>query len=116
MSALAVFAEVQVDAPAFLGLPPGTRIPMQAGVVRGPDGAFCVGLLTGPFPVGAAEVLRVVPGEQPTVYAAGTNIIDLAFPRGGELLVLEVRHRGLLSPDREGGLLRVPPGGAPPAS
>lgn len=116
VSTVAVFPDRMVDAPPFLGLPPGTQIPMQAvpnSVVRGPDGAWYVGQLTGfPFPVGGASVWRVVPGEEPTVYASGfTNIVDLAFGRGGELLVLEIRHQGLLSPDRGGALLRVRPGG-----
>ena len=113
---LAVFPDRMVDAPPFLGLPPGTQIPMQAvpnSVVRGPDGAYYVGQLTGfPFPVGGANVYRVVPGEEPTVYASGfTNIIDLAFLPDGQLMVLEIRHQSLLSPDREGGLLAVPTGG-----
>ena len=114
VSTLAVFPTTLVDAPSFLGLPPGTQIPMQAvpnSVVRGPDGAWYVGQLTGfPFPVGGAKVWRVVPGKAPTVYASGfTNIIDLAFLPNGALLVLEIRHQSLLSPDRSGGLMLVPP-------
>ncbi len=58
---LAVFHARLVDAPPFLGLPPGTKIPMQAvpnSVVQGPDGAWYVGQLTGfPFPVGGREGL-----------------------------------------------------------
>ncbi len=116
VSTLAVFPDTSVDAPPFLGLPPGTQIPMQAvpnSVVRGPDGAYYVGQLTGfPFPVGGAKVWRVVADQAPEVYASGfTNIIDLAFRPGGELLVLEIRHEGLLSEDRSGALLSVPPGG-----
>lgn len=41
-------------------------------VVRGPDGAYYVGELTGaPFFVGEANVYRVVPGEAPTVFLDG---------------------------------------------
>ena len=65
-------------------------IPMQAvptSVVKGPDGAFYVGQLTGfPFPVGGANVWRVVPGHDPEVFKGGfTNIIDIAFDRRGRL-------------------------------
>jgi hypothetical protein len=102
ISTLAAFADRMVDAPEFLGEPPGTKIPMQAvptGVVQGPDGAFYVGELTGfPFVPGAARVWRVVPGEEPTVYAEGfTNIIDLAFDADGTLYVLEITAGGLLN-------------------
>src|SRR5204863_257016 len=59
ISLIAVLHAKMVLAPPFLGLPPGTKIPMQAvptSVVCGPDGALYVGQLTGfPFPVGAAN-------------------------------------------------------------
>ena len=111
-SVLAVFPDRLVDASPFLGLPPGTQIPMQAvptSVVRGPDGAYYVGQLTGfPFPVGAARVYRVVPGHAPQVVADGfTNVIDLAFGRDGRLYVLEIAHNSLLSGDLTGALIRV---------
>ncbi len=117
ISLAAVFRATLVDAPPFLGLPPGTKIPMQAvpnSVVRGPDGAWYVGQLTGfPFPVGAASVWRVVPGQAPTVYASGfTNIIDLAFDSRGRLLVLEIATRSLLDQTSPGALWRVSKGGA----
>jgi hypothetical protein len=117
MSTLAVFPNRLVDAPPFLGLPPGTQIPMQAvptSVVRGPDGAYYVGQLTGfPFPQGAARVYRVVPGQAPTIYARGfTNIIDIGFSSDGTLYVLEIAHNGLLSGDPTGALIRVGPDGS----
>ena len=69
ISVLATFPNRLVDAPPFLGLPPGTQIPTDAvptSVARGPDGAFYVGQLTGfPFPVGGANVYRIVPGQAP---------------------------------------------------
>lgn len=73
VTTLAVFADRMVSFN-------GDRVPMQAvptAVVRGPDGAYYVGQLTGfPFPVGGARVYRVVPGHKPQVYARGfTNII-----------------------------------------
>lgn len=112
VSTLAVFPERPADAPPLLGLPPGTQIPMDSvptSVVRGPDGAFYVGELTGfPFPKGAARVYRVVPGQEPEVFAEGfTNIIDIGFAADGTLYVLEHAHNGLLSGDPTGALIRV---------
>lgn len=109
VSLLAVFPARTVDAPPFLDLPPGTRIPMQAvpnSVVRGPDGAWYVGQLTGfPFPVGAANVYRVRPGQEPAVVASGfTNVIDVAFDDRGRLLVLEIASTSLLDPAAKGSL------------
>ncbi|MEX1158749.1 MAG: ScyD/ScyE family protein [Thermomicrobiales bacterium] len=106
ISTLAAFPDTMVDAPEFLGLPPGTQIPMQAvptGLVQGPDGAFYLGQLTGfPFVPDAAKVWRVMPGEDPTVYAEGfTNIIDLAFDADGNLYVLEITAGGLLNVNPE---------------
>jgi hypothetical protein len=98
---LAVFPPRLVPAPEGVpDLPP--QVPMQAvptSVVKGPDGAYYVGQLTGfPFPVGAANVFRVVPGHRPRVFAGGfTNIIDIAFDRRGRLYVLEIATNGLLS-------------------
>jgi hypothetical protein len=117
ISTLAVFPDRLVPAPPELGLPPGTKIPMQAvptSVVRGPDGAFYVGELTGfPFPPGAARVYRVVPGHAPQIFVAGfTNIIDIGFAPDGTLYVLEIFKNGLLSGDPTGALIRVDAGGS----
>jgi hypothetical protein len=112
VSVLATFPNRLVDAPPFLGLPPGTQIPMDAvptSVAQGPDGAFYVGQLTGfPFPVGGANVYRIVPGQAPQVFASGfTNIIDIAFDKRGRLVVLEIAKNGLSSGDSTGALIRV---------
>jgi hypothetical protein len=113
VSTLAVFPDRLVDAPPFLGLPPGTQIPMQAvptTVALGPDGALYVGQLTGfPFPVGGARVYRIEPGHEPEIFAEGfTNIIDVAFCESdGLLYVLEITANGLLSGDLTGALIRV---------
>lgn len=114
---LAVFPSQMVEAPPFLGLPPGTQIPVEAvpnSVVRGPDGAYYVGELTGfPFLTGLARIWRVVPGQEPQVYATGfTNVIDLAFAPDGNLYVLEIAANGLLSGDPTGALIRVAPDGS----
>ena len=93
---LAAFPTRMVAAPPFLGLPPGSTIPMQAvptSVAQGPDGALYVGELTGfPFPVGAAQIYRVPSeGGAPQVVATGfTNVIDLTFDRTGALYVLQI--------------------------
>lgn len=96
VSTLAVFAQRFIAAPPFLHLPPGAMMPMQAvptSVVKGPDGAWYVGQLTGfPFPAGAANVYRVGPGGgMPIVFASGfTNIASLAFDAAGTLYVLQI--------------------------
>ena len=111
LSTVAVFPDRLVPAPPGIpDLPP--ELPMQAvptSVVQGPDGALYVGQLTGfPFPSGAANVYRVVPGRAPRVVASGfTNIIDIAFDRRGNLYVLEIATNGLLSEDPTGALWRV---------
>jgi hypothetical protein len=121
VSTIAVFPFRTAEAPPFLGLPPGTQIPLQpvpTGVVRGPDRAYYVSQLTGfPFPAGAANIYRVVPGSAPTVYASGlTNVTDLAFGRDGSLYAVEISKGGLLSEasetDSVGALVKVAPGGS----
>jgi hypothetical protein len=93
------------------------EVPMDAvptTVVRGSDGAFYVGQLTGfPFPRHGARVFRVEPGEKPTVWARGfTNIIDIAF-HNGQLYVLEIAHNSLATAGTPfGALLRLNPDGS----
>ncbi|MCM8748427.1 ScyD/ScyE family protein [Thermomicrobiaceae bacterium CFH 74404] len=119
ISTLAVFPPQEVDAPPFLDVPPGTKIPAQSvptTVVKGPDGAYYVGELTGfPFPPGMARIWRVVPGEEPEVWTTGfTNIIDLAFGPDGSLYVLEIAANGLLAAEQGdifGALIRIAPNG-----
>jgi len=118
ISTVAVLAPRPAKVPAIPngqppGLPPdGTEIPMQAvptAAVKGPDGAWYVGELTGfPFPVGGARIYRIVPGHAAKIYATGfTNIIDLAWGPDRKLYALEIAKNGLLSGDRTGALLRV---------
>ena len=109
VSLVSVLPAKLVDAPPFLGLPAGTKVPMQAvpnSITRGPDGAYYVGQLTGfTFPVGAASVYRLVPGHAPRVVASGfTNIIDVDFDRKGRLVVLEIATNSLLDPTSPGAL------------
>jgi hypothetical protein len=121
VSPLATFPNRMVDAPSFLGLPPGTQLSMDTvptSVAVGPDGAYYVGQLTGfPFPVGGANVYRVpAEGGTPEVFATGfTHIIDVAFGSDGSLYVLEIAANGLLAAfgggDWTGALIRVAPDG-----
>lgn len=87
---------------------------VPTSVVRGPDGAFYVGQLTGfPFPLHGARVYRVEQGQKPEVYARGfTNIIDIAFDRAGNLYVMEIAHNSLATPNTpKGALIKVKPNG-----
>jgi sugar lactone lactonase YvrE len=128
ISVVAVFPE-QVAAippdPAASAAPGASPImapmdPVPTSVAVGPDGNYYVGQLTGfPFPHGGAAVFKVVPGEEPAVYADGfTNVIGVAFSADGSLYVLEISHDGLLNtPPGQlptGGLWEVPPGGGTP--
>jgi hypothetical protein len=111
---IAVLPPGSALAPPFLGLPPGTQIPTDAvptSVVQGPDGAYYISQLTGfPFEKGDANIWRVVPGEEPTVYASGlTNLTDLAFAPDGSLYAVEIATDGLLV-GPIGSLVKVTPG------
>jgi hypothetical protein len=113
ISTLGVFPDVQVAAPPFLNLPPGTMIPMQAVpttvAVRRGDPNVYVGQLTGfPFPMGAANVYGIRPDGSKFVYASGfTNIVDIAWGPHGSLYVLEITSAGLAAGDPTGALIRV---------
>jgi hypothetical protein len=64
---------------------------VPTSVVRGADGAYYVGELTGgPFTPGLARVYRVVPGHAPEPYGPTFSfIIDLAWGPDGHLYVLQ---------------------------
>jgi len=106
---LAVFPNRDVD---FEG-EPFSMDSVPTSVVVGPDGAYYVSELTGfPFPVGEARVYRVVPGEDPEVYATGlTNIIDMAFDGSGNLYVVEIAHNSLAADAPFGAVIQIAPGG-----
>jgi hypothetical protein len=113
ISTFGVLPDVQVAAPPFLNLPPGTMIPMQAVptsvAVRRGDPNVYAGQLTGfPFPMGAANVFGIRPDGSKFVYASGfTNIVDIAWGPNGSLYVLEITSAGLTSGDPTGALIRV---------
>jgi hypothetical protein len=64
---------------------------VPSGVALGPDGAFYVGeSTTFAFRPGQARVWRVVPGEEPQVYAVGlTAVVSVAWSAEGRLRVRE---------------------------
>ncbi|BBA35450.1 uncharacterized protein sS8_3513 [Methylocaldum marinum] len=111
-----VFPTRDFPAPPFLGLPPGSTLPVQSVptvIIEGPDRAHYVAEFTGfPYPKGAARVFRFGRTGEPTVYADGfTNIIDIAFGPDGSLYVLEMATNGLASQDTTGAVIRVAPDG-----
>jgi hypothetical protein len=64
---------------------------VPTAVVVGPDGAYYVAELTGvPFSEGAANIYRLLPGEEPQIVLSGfKTIIDIAFDSDGNLYVLQ---------------------------
>jgi hypothetical protein len=108
---LAVFETRQIT------LPDGTVDTIESvptTVVKGPDGAYYIGELSGfPYYKGAARVWRMTPGNNPTLYAEGfTAIADITFDDRGRLVVLEMAKEGLfaLTPGQDivtGRLVRV---------
>jgi hypothetical protein len=118
-SVLATFPFTSAPAPDVAGAPPatpGTTIPVQpvpTSVVRGRDGAYYVGELTGfPFPARAARVWRVPVAGTPTVFAKGlTQVTDVAFGPDRSLYVLEIATSPMVGPPSRGALIRIPPGG-----
>jgi sugar lactone lactonase YvrE len=70
--------------------------PVPTDITTGPDGNLYVGLLTGgPFPVGAAKVLKVTPGGTVTDFATGlTAVTGVAFGPDKLLYVSEIFNGG----------------------
>ena len=116
-STIAELPNQLATAPPFLGLPPGTQIPVQAvptSVAVGPDGAYYVSQLTGfPFEKGLAKIYRIGTDGTLSVYAQGlTNVTDLAFADDGTLYAVQISTDGLLN-GPIGALVKVNPGDAP---
>lgn len=99
-----------VDAPPFLGLPPGTKIPYQpvpTSIDMDGDTPL-VGNLTGfPFPVGQAKVWDVGGDDPAPVHEGFTNIIDIDVAPDGNVYVLEFADNGLLSEDPAPALVQI---------
>jgi hypothetical protein len=106
ISVVAVFPTHVIPTPPEAGLPPTFEAqPVPTSIVKGPDGAYYVGELTGfPFTPGQSRIWRIKPGHKPKVYKTGfTNVIDLAFDKQGRLLVLTIAAKGLLQAEGPGG-------------
>lgn len=103
--------------PPTPAVPPGGVDPIPAeavptNVVVGPDGAYYVSQLVGyPFPAGASRIWRIVPGQQPTVYATGlSNVTSLAWQHR-TLYAVQISDTSLLSEGPPiGSLRKVVPG------
>ncbi|MFZ5490953.1 MAG: ScyD/ScyE family protein [Pseudomonadota bacterium] len=113
VSKRAVFPDALVDAPPFLGLPPGSKIPMQTvptAVAQAPNGDLYVSRLTGfPFPVGEARVVVIRGAGIVRAITGFTNVIDLTFGPDGYLYVVELSQSGLLTGQMDGAVWRVNP-------
>jgi len=114
VSILARFPAVAEQVPAgVLGNPTPITVEAQAAptsVAIGPDRALYVSLLRGvPSNPGTAYIYRVVPGQQPAIWARGlTTVTAIAFDRQGRLLATEFNTGGLLSPPTvPGALVRI---------
>ena len=88
---------------------------VPTSITIGSDGAYYIGELTGaPYPEGSARVYRVIPGNEPEIYADGfTQITGLDFDDKGNLYVLEYSVNSLIDPTAElmGALIQVSPDG-----
>jgi hypothetical protein len=118
ISLLARFPALSEVAPAgLIGNTNPVTIEAQAvptAVAVGPDGALYVSLLRGvPSDPGTAQIYRVVPGQQPTVWAQGlTAVTAIAFDSKDRLLATEYNVDGLLAPSTDpGALVRISPNG-----
>lgn len=117
LTLLAVLPDGLAPAPPFLGLPPGTMLPVQAvptAIERGPDGAIYVSQLTGfPFPVGGSSILRIAADGSVSEWATGlTNVTDITFDEQGSMYAVQLADAGLLAGPPVGSLLRIVPGAA----
>ena len=81
-------------------------------MVTGPDGAYYVSELLGyPFPQGESRIWRVVPGQQPTVYATGLSNVTSLVWQHQTLYAVQFSDSSLLSDGPPIGSLReVVPG------
>lgn len=106
VSLVAVFPSRPVPPPLNEIIPVAEAVPTE--VQRGPDGALYVSILSGaPFPPGDAGIYRVVPGEEPELYAGFTAVLDFAFAPDGGVFVVEFASEPFLGGN--GALVHVAP-------
>lgn len=99
---LAVFPTETINGRVVQAAPTAVKV--------GPDGALYVSAFS--VVPGSARVYRVVPGQDPQLYASGfTLLTDLAFDSQGRLLVLSMSTTGTLFPPNQGEIVRVEPDG-----
>ncbi len=105
----------EADAPPFIPVPPGTKLPVQpvpTAVERASDGTVLVTELTGfPFPAGAADLYEVVDGGAVSVGTGFSAIMDVAHDEAGNLYVAELAHSGLLAGEPDPRIIQVRPDG-----
>ena len=122
VSTLAVFPPQLVRVPDDVELPPDVQLPPDRMI---PQEAVPVAIATNPMDPGAyyvaelpgglgmnARIWRVVPGQEPQVYAQGfSQISDIRFDSTGHLFVLELLADPAAAfgpnPDLSGALIRV---------
>jgi hypothetical protein len=101
----------QLSVTAFFPNPPASDA-VPTCIDRGPDGAFYVSQLTGVGnKAGAANVWRVVPGQEPTVWASGlTSVTGCGFGPDGQFYAVEFSNKPLQeAAPGTGEVVRVPP-------
>jgi len=116
--ALERLLESRLEPHPFTGEPALTES-VPTAVVVGPDGALYVAELTGrPYPEREARIYRIVPGNEPEIYADNfTQIVDLGFDSKNNLYVLQYADASLTNDsesgvlNRLGSLIRVTPDG-----
>lgn len=104
------------DAPPFLGLPPGTKIPYQpvpTSITAGAVGLLVTQLTGFPFPVGGSNIYSLNPDTSAlTVTETGfTNVVDAAQGSDGSVYVLEFSTNGLLTTPPISRLTQIRPDG-----
>jgi hypothetical protein len=106
----------QLSVKAFFPNPPVSDA-VPTCIDQGPDGAFYVSQLTGlGNKAGAGNVWRVVPGQEPTVWASGlTSVTGCGFGPDGQFYAVEFSNKPLQeAAPGTGEVVRVPQGSTSP--